>query len=103
MQDVLVGEVWLSSGQSDMEMSVKAANHFDAKQAAANLPPIRYYSDTNGTAAKPQAEGKGFWQACSSATVGRFSATLYLFGREIFALPAESGEEASAGLCLNHA
>jgi sialate O-acetylesterase len=81
--DVLVGEVWLGSGQSNMEMSVKAANHFEAEQAAANLPFIRYYSDTNGTAAKPQAEGKGTWQVCSPATVGRFSATLYFFGREI--------------------
>ncbi len=81
--DVLVGEVWLGSGQSNMEMSVKAANHFDAEQAAANLPLIRYYGDANGTAAKPQAEGKGVWQVCSPATVGRFSATLYFFGREI--------------------
>ena len=81
--DVLVGEVWLGSGQSNMEMSVKAANHFDAEQAAANLPLIRYYTDTNSTATKPQAEGKGIWQVCSPATVGRFSATLYFFGREI--------------------
>jgi sialate O-acetylesterase len=83
VKDVLVGEVWLGSGQSNMEMSVKAANHFDAEQAAANLPLIRYYSDTNGTAAKPRSEGKGVWQVCSPATVGRFSATLYFFGREI--------------------
>jgi sialate O-acetylesterase len=78
--DVVVGEVWLGSGQSNMEMSVKAANHFDAEQSAANLPLIRYYSDTNGTAAKPQAEGKGVWQVCSPATVGRFSATLTFSG-----------------------
>ncbi len=83
VKDVLVGEVWLGSGQSNMEMSVKAANHFDTEQAAANLPVIRYYGDTNGPAAKPQAEGKGVWQVCSPATVGRFSATLYFFGREI--------------------
>ena len=83
VKDVLVGEVWFGSGQSNMEMSVKAANHFDAEQAAANLPLIRYYTDTNSTATKPQAEGKGIWQVCSPATVGRFSATLYFFGREI--------------------
>lgn len=59
VKDVLVGEVWLGSGQSNMEMSVKAANHFDAEQAAANLPLIRYYTETNSTAAKPQTEGKG--------------------------------------------
>ena len=59
VKDVVVGEVWLGSGQSNMEMSVKAANHFDAEQAAANLPLIRYYTDTNSTATKPQAEGKG--------------------------------------------
>ena len=83
VKDVLVGEVWLGSGQSNMEMSVKAANHFDTEQASANLPVIRYYGDTNGPAAKPQAEGKGVWQVCSPATVGRFSATLYFFGRDI--------------------
>ena len=83
VKDVLVGEVWLGSGQSNMEMSVKGANHFDVEQGAANLPLIRYYSDTNGTAANPQAEGKGAWQVCSPVTVGRFSATLYFFGREI--------------------
>lgn len=83
VKDVLVGEVWLGSGQSNMEMSVKAANHFNVEQAAANLPLIRYYTDTNSTATKPQAEGKGIWQVCSPATVGRFSATLYFFGRQI--------------------
>ena len=81
--DILVGEVWLGSGQSNMEMSVKASNHFNAEQAAANLPLIRYYTDTNSTATTPRAEGKGVWQVCSPATVGRFSATLYFFGREI--------------------
>jgi len=83
VKDVLVGEVWFGSGQSNMEMAVASANNFDAEKAAANLPLIRYYSESSGPAEKPQAEGKGSWQACSPANVGRFSATLYFFGREI--------------------
>lgn len=81
--DVLVGEVWLGSGQSNMEMSVQAANNFDAEKAAANYPHIRYYGESSGPAEKPQAEGKGSWQACTPENVRRFSAVLYFFGREI--------------------
>lgn len=83
VKDILVGEVWFGSGQSNMEMAVGGANNFVAEKAAANFPLIRYYGESSGPAEKPQAEGKGLWQACTPETVRRFSATLYLFGREI--------------------
>ncbi len=83
VQDVLVGEVWLGSGQSNMEMSVGSASGFEAEKAAANLPLIRYYGESSGTAEKPQPEGRGNWQVCTSESVRRFSATLYFFGREL--------------------
>ncbi len=83
VKDVLVGEVWFGSGQSNMEMAVGSANNFEAEKAAANFPLIRYYGESSGPAEKPQAEGKGSWQVCTPATVRRFSATLYFFGREI--------------------
>ncbi len=83
LSDVLVGEVWLGAGQSNMEMAVAGANNFAAEKAAANFPLIRQYRESSGPAEKPQAEGQGLWQVCTPATVGRFSATLYFFGREI--------------------
>ncbi len=83
VKDVLVGEVWLGSGQSNMEMAVGGAAHAAAEQAAANFPLIRYYGEASGPAKTPQSEGKGAWQVCTPANVRRFSATLYFFGREI--------------------
>ena len=83
VKDVLVGEVWFGSGQSNMAMAVGSANNAAAEQAAANFPAIRYYAESSELAEKPQAEGKGFWQPCTPANARRFSATLYFFGREI--------------------
>jgi sialate O-acetylesterase len=83
VKDVLVGEVWLGSGQSNMAMTVAGCYHFDEEKAAAKLPLIRHYRESSGPADQPQAEGKGAWQACTPDTVGGFSATLYFFGREI--------------------
>jgi len=83
VKDVLVGEVWFGSGQSNMAMGVGSANDFDAEKAAADFPLIRYYGESSGPAEKPRAEGKGLWQPCTPENVGRFSAVLYFFGREI--------------------
>ncbi|MFM7241337.1 MAG: sialate O-acetylesterase [Opitutia bacterium] len=82
-KDVLVGEVWLGSGQSNMAMSVQSSKDFEAEKAAAQYPLIRHYQEVSGPADQPQAEGKGQWRACAPETVGGFSATLYFFGREI--------------------
>ena len=83
IKDVLVGEVWFGSGQSNMAMGVGSAADFATEKAAVNFPEIRYYGESSGPSEQPQAEGKGAWQACTPANVGRFSATLYFFGREI--------------------
>jgi sialate O-acetylesterase len=83
VQDVLVGEVWLGSGQSNMAMTVAGCYHFEKEQEAATLPLIRHYRESSGPAEQPQAEGRGAWQICTPDTVGGFSAALYFFGREI--------------------
>ncbi len=83
VKDVLVGEVWLGSGQSNMAMTVARCDHFDVERVAATLPLIRHYGESSGPAEKPQPEGKGAWHICTPETVGGFSATLYFFGREI--------------------
>lgn len=82
--DVLVGEVWLGSGQSNMAMTVSRARDFEAEKAAAKLPLIRMFRESSGAAKTPQADGKGQWSVCSPESVGAFSATLYFFGREIY-------------------
>jgi sialate O-acetylesterase len=83
VKDVLVGEVWLGSGQSNMAMTVAGCYHFDAEKAAAKFPLIRHYRESSGPSDTPQAEGKGSWQLCTPDTVGGFSAALYFFGLEI--------------------
>jgi sialate O-acetylesterase len=83
VDDVLVGEVWLCSGQSNMGMTVSGADNFEQEKAAANLPKIRMFKEGDGASPTPQAEGKGTWVVCAPDTVGGFSATAYFFGREI--------------------
>jgi len=83
VKDVLVGEVWLGSGQSNMAMTVQSANHFPTVKARAKQPLIRHYRETSTHSATPAAEGKGLWQECTPENVGGFSAVLYFFGREI--------------------
>ncbi|MEQ2006498.1 MAG: sialate O-acetylesterase [Limisphaerales bacterium] len=81
--DVLVGEVWLGSGQSNMAMTVNRAKDFEQEQAAAKFPQIRVFTEASGAAASAQSQGNGSWVVCTPETVGRFSATAYFFGREI--------------------
>lgn len=81
--DVLIGEVWLGSGQSNMAMTVSRSKDFEAEQAAANLPNIRMFRESSGPATEPQEGGNGKWEACSPESVGGFSATAYFFGREL--------------------
>lgn len=83
VKDILVGEVWLGSGQSNMEMSVQASDDAEAEKAAANFPLIRYYGESSGPAETGRAVGKGAWQECNPTNVRRFSAVLYFFGRQI--------------------
>ena len=83
INDVLIGEVWLGSGQSNMAMTVSRANDFASEQKRANLPQIRMFKESSSSSTTPGKEGKGSWQICSPQTVGGFSATLFFFGREI--------------------
>ena len=81
--DVLVGEVWLGSGQSNMAMQVFRSADFATEQAAANLPLVRMFREESPGAATPQSRGAGSWAICRPDTVGGFSATLFFFGREL--------------------
>ncbi|HRH95706.1 MAG TPA: hypothetical protein PLB55_07205 [Prosthecobacter sp.] len=83
INDVLVGEVWLGSGQSNMAMNVQSAKDYETSQAEAKLPQIRMFTEGSAAADTAQTQCKGAWIICSPETVGRFSATAYFFGRTI--------------------
>ena len=81
--DVMIGEVWLCSGQSNMQWPVNQANDPDLEKAAANFPAIRFVSVPQVGTQEPQTNFNGKWQICSPATVGDFSAVGYFFGRQL--------------------
>ncbi len=83
LSDVLVGEVWLGSGQSNMAMTVNRAKDFAQEQGTAKFPQVRMFTEASGGAGSAQSEGKGKWVVCAPESVGSFSATAYFFGREI--------------------
>ncbi len=83
VHDVLVGEVWLCSGQSNMEWDLSKANNPKGEIAAANWPLIRHIKIPRVTPSLPQADVNADWQVCSSSTASKFSAVAYFFGREL--------------------
>lgn len=83
ISDILVGEVWLGSGQSNMAMTVSRSKDFEAERLAATWPQIRMFKEESAAAKTPQSDSKGSWAVCSPDSVGAYSATLYFFGREI--------------------
>ncbi|MFN0079500.1 MAG: sialate O-acetylesterase [Prosthecobacter sp.] len=85
IKDVLIGEVWLGSGQSNMAMTVERSNDLEGSKAAANLPLIRVFTEGSGASPTAKSEGKGAWIICTPETVGKFSATAFFFGRTLHA------------------
>ncbi|MFY9153783.1 MAG: sialate O-acetylesterase [Prolixibacteraceae bacterium] len=88
LKDILVGEVWICSGQSNMEMPIEGwgkINHFEQEIAAADYPQIRHFKvpNTVSTTLKDDVAG-GDWKVCSPENVGDFSATAYFFARELY-------------------
>lgn len=83
LSDVLVGDVWLCSGQSNMGMSVRDCADAPREIAAATFPGIRFYTVPQNPSLTPATEVKSTWQVCSPETVGGFSGAAYFFGREL--------------------
>lgn len=83
INDVLLGEVWLGSGQSNMEWPVASSLNVKEEIAAATFPHIRLFTVQRASAATPQEDVAGRWEVCSPETVGRFSAVAYFFGRKL--------------------
>lgn len=89
LENVMTGEVWLCSGQSNMEMPFIGwgkPDGWEREIAEADHPSIRLLHVEHVTAAQPQYDVKvrgGGWQVCSPASVPEFSAVAYFFGREL--------------------
>jgi sialate O-acetylesterase len=86
--DVLIGEVWIGSGQSNMQWAVREADAADAEIAAANHPRIRLFSVKRVTAREPKddvtpMDDAPTWAAASPANIARFSAVGYYFARAL--------------------
>jgi sialate O-acetylesterase len=83
LQNVAVGEVWVASGQSNMEWTVARSDDPDTEIAAANHPRIRLFHVPRTAAEQPAETVNASWKVCSPETVGSFSAVAYSFGRAL--------------------
>ena len=81
--DVLIGQVWLGSGQSNMQLPVSGAKDFNTEKKTARFPEIRMFTVGKHASQDACQDIKGKWEVCSPETVGNFSATLYFFGRDL--------------------
>jgi len=81
--DVLVGEVWVCSGQSNMQWSVENSNNPKLEIAMADHPHIRLFSVPRVVAGETQTDCDAEWTVCSPKTIRSFSALAYFFGREL--------------------
>jgi sialate O-acetylesterase len=83
IHDVLVGEVWVGSGQSNMELPVSLCRDFEKEKGDAEFLQIRMFTVQKNTSTNELVDCRGHWQVCNSNTVGGFSGALYFFGREL--------------------
>jgi sialate O-acetylesterase len=84
LTDILVGEVWVCSGQSNMEWPLTGTFNGGEEIMLAHCPNIRLFTVPQRPSGTPQAEIAGAaWRACSPDTVGNFSAVAYYFAREL--------------------
>jgi sialate O-acetylesterase len=90
VNNVLIGEVWFCSGQSNMEMPmegwppVDTIMHGTKAIASASLPEIRLFIVQKKISGVPLEECTGKWEVCTPSTVRQFSATAYFFGRKLY-------------------
>ena len=85
LKDILVGEVWVCSGQSNMEFTVNQAMNAQQEMNDANYPMIRQFLVENDVATTPKQKLKnGQWAICNANTVGNFSAVGYFFAKKIY-------------------
>lgn len=84
VNDVLIGEVWLCSGQSNMEWPLQQANNGAVETANANWPQIRHIKAPRNPQVQPQEDVDAVWTVCSPQTAGGYTAVGYFFGRRLY-------------------
>ena len=84
LKNILIGDVWVCSGQSNMEWTLQNTNHAKEEIANANYPEIRLFQVKNVVSPKPLDDlSDGEWKACSPETIPLFSSVGYFFGRKL--------------------
>jgi sialate O-acetylesterase len=83
ISNIMVGEVWVCSGQSNMQWSLRRAANPEQEIAAADYPHIRLFGVQRNTAGRPLNDCVGAWAECSPESVAEFSAVAYFFGRHL--------------------
>ncbi|HBH85778.1 MAG TPA: sialate O-acetylesterase [Bacteroidales bacterium] len=94
IRDVLVGEVWVCSGQSNMAMEVQESMNAKQEISTANYPQIRHFQVKRTKSLKPledvspvdnpETSGLNTWEICDPSTVGHFTAVGYFFGLNLY-------------------
>ncbi len=83
LHNVLVGEVWVCSGQSNMQWSVSGSVNAEQEIAQSDYPMIRLFTVKRVVANQPLRDTEGSWVTCGPDAVGSFSAAGYFFGRDL--------------------
>ncbi|MDZ4288322.1 MAG: sialate O-acetylesterase [Prosthecobacter sp.] len=83
LKNVLVGEVWVCSGQSNMQWAVSQAGNAEQEIAGSAFPDIRMFNVERVPAMKPVTDVKGAWKEANPKNTGDFSAVAYFFGRHL--------------------
>lgn len=85
VRNVLVGEVWICSGQSNMEWNVARSMNAPKEIAAADYPFIRHIKISRTISSLPEKDfAAGSWQICNPSTVGEFTAVGYFFAKRLY-------------------
>jgi len=84
LENILIGDVWVCSGQSNMEWALREANNAEAAIAAATDPMIRHFYVEHTASTLPlDTLSSGSWKVCSPATAGDFTAVGYFFAKHL--------------------
>lgn len=83
IHNILIGEVWLCAGQSNMAMALMQTNHGLEVSTKANVPTIRFFRVAHQTNSRPISDVAGKWEVCSPSSAQQFSAVGYFFGRSL--------------------
>ena len=84
LEDILIGEVWVCSGQSNMQWPLSATDNAEEAIRAADYPHIRLFTVPNVFSRVPLKDCKGKWQACTPQSVKDFSAVGFFYGASLY-------------------